>query len=177
MVQMRHELQDAFFRAMFSGITSPYLVLEIRREFIIRDALYQLENKSQQDLKKQLRVQFVGEEGVEEGGVQKEFFQLFVREMFDPKYGMFKFNEKSKYCWFTSNSLDDKTVFDEYRLIGRVLGLAIYNSVILDVHFPMALYKKLSGQTVNINDLEQYDPVEKSLMLGIGAGIQNPIGL
>jgi ubiquitin-protein ligase E3 A len=34
-----------------------------------------------------LRVQFVGEEGIDEGGVQKEFFQLIVRELFDPKYG------------------------------------------------------------------------------------------
>ena len=42
MVQMRHELQDAFFRAIFRGITSPYLVIEVRREFIIRDALYQV---------------------------------------------------------------------------------------------------------------------------------------
>jgi ubiquitin-protein ligase E3 A len=47
----------------------------------------QLETKSTQDLKKQLRVQFVGEEGIDEGGVQKEFFQLIVRELFDPGYG------------------------------------------------------------------------------------------
>ena len=25
MIQMRHELQDAFFRAMFIGVNSPYL--------------------------------------------------------------------------------------------------------------------------------------------------------
>jgi hypothetical protein len=31
------------------------------------------------------QVQFIGEEGVDEGGVQKEFFQLVVREVFDPK--------------------------------------------------------------------------------------------
>eukprot|EP00833_Pecoramyces_ruminatium_P007945 jgi/Orpsp1_1/1181977/evm.model.c7180000079371.2 len=40
MVSMRHELQDAFFSAMFSGITSPYLVLEVRRDHLIRDVLY-----------------------------------------------------------------------------------------------------------------------------------------
>jgi hypothetical protein len=97
-------LQDSFFRAMFIGVNSPYLILEIRRDFIIRDALFQvgkvyisrtilsaekLETKTPQDLKKQLRVQFVGEEGVDEGGVQKEFFQLVVREMFDGNYGTF----------------------------------------------------------------------------------------
>jgi hypothetical protein len=31
------------------------------------------------------QVHFVGEEAIDEGGVQKEFFQLIVRETFDPK--------------------------------------------------------------------------------------------
>lgn len=84
---MRHELQDAFFRALFEGVNSPYLILNIRRDRIVHDTLLQLERKSIHDLKKQLRVQFVGEEGVDEGGVQKEFFQLLIRELFDPNYG------------------------------------------------------------------------------------------
>ncbi len=32
------------------------------------------------------QVHFVGEEAIDEGGVQKEFFQLIVRETFDPKF-------------------------------------------------------------------------------------------
>ncbi|CAG8527024.1 7036_t:CDS:10 [Ambispora gerdemannii] len=157
MVQMRHELQDTFFRAMFIGVSSPYLVLEIRRDFIIRDALSNLESKAPQDLKKQLRVQFVGEEGVDEGGVQKEFFQLVVREMFDQKYGMFSQNEESRLCWFNQSTFVEESL-DEYKLIGRLLGLAIYNSVILDVHFPIALYRKLKNQPVNLQDLKELDP-------------------
>ncbi len=34
--------------------------------------------KESDSLKKPLKVAFVGEEGVDEGGVQKEFFQLLV---------------------------------------------------------------------------------------------------
>ncbi|EPZ32224.1 HECT-domain-containing protein [Rozella allomycis CSF55] len=158
MVQMRHELQDAFFRAMFAGIQSPYLILEIRRDHIIRDALFQLDLKSPQDLKKQLRVQFVGEEGVDEGGVQKEFFQLVFREMFDQKYGMFRLYEDSNLCWFMNNPEDDEVALDEYRLVGRLIGLAIYNNVILDVHFPLALYKKLLNRPISFQDLLQLDP-------------------
>lgn len=39
------------------------------------------------DLKKQLRVQFRGEEGLDEGGVQKEFFQLLIEELFNEDFG------------------------------------------------------------------------------------------
>ena len=40
------------------------------------------------DLRKQLRVEFRGEEGIDEGGLQKEFFQLLVEKLFDPMNGM-----------------------------------------------------------------------------------------
>lgn len=39
------------------------------------------------DLRKQLRVEFRGEEGIDEGGLQKEFFQLLVEKLFDPMNG------------------------------------------------------------------------------------------
>ena len=32
-------------------------------------------------------MEFDGEEGVDEGGVQKEFFQLVIAELFKPDYG------------------------------------------------------------------------------------------
>lgn len=39
------------------------------------------------DLKKQLFVEFDGEQGLDEGGVSKEFFQLIVEELFNPDIG------------------------------------------------------------------------------------------
>ncbi|OUM62668.1 hypothetical protein PIROE2DRAFT_61738 [Piromyces sp. E2] len=119
----------------------------------------QLEDQSSHDLKKQLRVQFIGEEGIDEGGVQKEFFQLCIKELFDPMYGMFKFNEESNLCWFTNDPAKDNTMFLEYKLIGRLIGVAIYNSVILDLHFPLALYKKLRGIKVDLEDIKELDPM------------------
>ena len=32
-------------------------------------------------------MEFNGEDGVDEGGLQKEFFQLLVEKLFDPVYG------------------------------------------------------------------------------------------
>ena len=44
-----------------------------------------MENPS--DLKKQLFVEFEGEQGVDEGGVSKEFFQLVLEEIFNIDIG------------------------------------------------------------------------------------------
>ena len=41
------------------------------------------------DLRKQMRVEFKGEEGLDEGGLQKELFQLLIEKLLDPMYGEF----------------------------------------------------------------------------------------
>ncbi|KAJ7325707.1 Ubiquitin-protein ligase E3A [Desmophyllum pertusum] len=133
---------------------TPYLRLKVRRDHLIEDALVNLEMTSQDDptdLKKQLYVEFEGEQGIDEGGVSKEFFQLIVEEIFNPDYGMFTFDEATRYCWFNLNSFETD---GQFFLIGLVLGLAIYNNIILDVHFPMVVYRKLFGKKGTFEDLK-----------------------
>ncbi|XP_075950382.1 ubiquitin-protein ligase E3A-like [Anarhichas minor] len=138
---------------------NPYLRLKVRRDHIIDDALVRLEMIAMEnpaDLKKQLYVEFEGEQGVDEGGVSKEFFQLVVEEIFNPDIGMFTYDERTKLFWFNPSSLENE---GQYTLIGIVLGLAIYNNCILDVHFPMVVYRKLMGKKGTFRDLADANPV------------------
>jgi hypothetical protein len=72
---------------------------------------------------------------------------------------MFVSDDDSRLCWFKPDPTDDQIAISEYKLVGMLLGLAVYNSVILDVHFPLALYKKLMTVPVTLQDLRQLDPV------------------
>ena len=109
-----------------------------------------------------MKVEFEGEPGVDEGGVQKEFFQLLIREIFDPGYGMFVHQNETRQYWIKGDSFETPMKFE---LIGIMLGLAIYNGVILDVHLPMACYKKLIDIEPTIDDVIQYSPsMGKSLL-------------
>ncbi|XP_041647058.1 ubiquitin-protein ligase E3A isoform X2 [Cheilinus undulatus] len=137
---------------------NPYLKLKVRRDHIIDDALVRLEMISMEnpsDLKKQLFVEFEGEQGVDEGGVSKEFFQLVLEEIFNPDIGMFTYDDETKLFWFNSSSLENEA---QYTLVGLVLGLAIYNNCILDVHFPMVVYRKLMGKKGTASDLSDSHP-------------------
>lgn len=65
-----------------------FLRLRVSRGHVVRDAITQLSSIQTSDpmrLRKRLRIEFLGEEGLDEGGVQKEFFQLILRDLFDPK--------------------------------------------------------------------------------------------
>ena len=55
---------------------NPYLVLKIRRASIMEDTLQKLASVPPSGYRKALKIVFDGEPGVDEGGVQKEFFQV-----------------------------------------------------------------------------------------------------
>lgn len=54
--------------------------------------------------------------------------------------GMFIYDEDSQYCYFNPNSFETS---DQFYLVGVVMGLAIYNSTILDVALPPFAFRKL----------------------------------
>lgn len=110
--------------------------------------------------KKQLVVEFEGEQGIDEGGVSKEFFQLVIDEIFNPDYGLFTLQNETQTCWFNPTCFESEA---QFTLIGIVLGLAIYNNVILAVNFPMVVYRKLMGKRGSLEDLADWNPVSFSL--------------
>lgn len=159
-IRMYNERRFNNFHTQLAGQPSnPYLKLKVRRDHIIDDALVELEMIAMgnpKDLKKQLVVEFVGEQGIDEGGVSKEFFQMVVEEIFNPDYGMFIQQESTRSVWFNSTSFENEA---QFTLIGIMLGLAIYNNIILAVNFPMVVYRKLMGIKGSFADLADWNPV------------------
>jgi hypothetical protein len=92
------------------------------------------------EFKKPLKVIFDDEDGVDAGGVRKEFYQVMTKQLFNPGYGMFRDHEDSRLLWFNSDSLESS---QEFELVGLLMGVAIYNSIIIDLKLPMVVYKKL----------------------------------
>ena len=90
--QMEVKAREAFFHSIMGRkAISQYLVLKIRRDCLVEDSLRGIsENVSsgQEDIKKSLKIVFLGEEGVDAGGLRKEWFLLLVREVFDPHHGV-----------------------------------------------------------------------------------------
>ena len=70
--------------------------------------------------------------------------------------GMFLYDDKNHFHWFNLDSLESE---QQYHLIGILLGLAIYNNVILDVRFPLVIYSKLLGCNATFYDLNSSHPV------------------
>lgn len=85
---------------------------------------------------------------------------------------MFIYDDDSQFCYFNPNSFETS---DQFFLVGVVLGLAIYNSTILDVALPPFAFRKLlaaapapaagssthskTTMTYTLDDLAEYKPM------------------
>jgi hypothetical protein len=65
---------------------------------------------------------------------------------------MFIYHEDSRLLWFNPDSLESN---QEFELIGILLGIAIYNSIIIELKMPSAVYKNLKNRPLDIKDLEE----------------------
>lgn len=71
--------------------------------------------------------------------------------MFDPSTGMWVgHHQENNILWPNGDCHWNE---EGYYLTGVMVGLAVYNDVILDVHFPRAIYRKLLGHTLGLEDL------------------------
>ncbi|XP_035461636.1 probable E3 ubiquitin-protein ligase HERC4 isoform X3 [Scophthalmus maximus] len=173
LLEILHMMQMAVDQAQMQNFSSmflpavesvnPCLILIVRRENIVGDTMEVLRKSKNVDYKKPLKVIFVGEEAVDAGGVRKEFFLLIMKELLDPKYGMFRYYEESRLIWFSNKTFED---IDLFNLIGLICGLAIYNLTIVELNFPVALYKKLLKRRPTLDDL-------KELMPDVGRSLQH----
>ncbi|KAM0245706.1 hypothetical protein ACHAP5_005190 [Fusarium lateritium] len=173
--QMQSKARDAFFDSIMSRkAINQFLELNVRRDCLVDDSLKAVSEvigSGSEDIKKGLRITFSGEEGVDAGGLRKEWFLLLVREVFNPEHGLFLYDEDSQYCYFNPNAFETS---DQFFLVGVVMGLAIYNSTILDVTLPPFAFRKLIASApthgtgasahpkppmrYNLEDLAEYRP-------------------
>lgn len=68
---------------------------------------------------------------------------------------MFKYYEESRCNWFSDTLFEGEEMFS---LVGTLVGLAIYNFQIINLPFPLALYKKIVNEPLKLSDLSELEP-------------------
>ncbi|KAI5702500.1 hypothetical protein M8J75_000776 [Diaphorina citri] len=164
-IQMEHAMNQTnfylFLQTFNPHTLNQYLEVEVSRDNIVEDTIRELAQYTTNDFKKPLKVKFRGEEAEDAGGVRREFLMLLLKEILDPKYGMFKEYEETRSIWFSEDTFEDQNM---YFLIGTLCGLAIYNYTIINMPFPLALYKKILDEPILLQDLKDLSPtLAKSL--------------
>ncbi|KAK5136003.1 hypothetical protein LTR08_004257 [Meristemomyces frigidus] len=135
------------------------LQLNVRRDQVFLDSYKSLHYKSKEEMKYgKLHIRFQGEEGVDAGGVSREWFGSMARQMFNPDYALFN-PVASDRTTFHPNPLSEINPEHHhfFKFIGRVIGKALYEGRVLDCHFSRAVYRRILGKTVSLKDMESVD--------------------
>ena len=138
----------------------PSLHVPVRRARVFEDSFQVFQNKTGEQIKYgKLSVRFHHEEGVDAGGVTREWFQILARQMFNPDYALFEPCAADKQTYQPNRASDvNPEHLSYFKFVGRVIGKAIYDGRLMDAHFARSLYRQLLGKRVDYRDVEWVDP-------------------
>ena len=95
-IKMLRERRSNMLMSLLEGsIPMPYFKMRLQRNNLLLDALSLIELQEQENasiLRKQLFIEFENEQGIDQGGVSKEFFQLAIDELLNKGYSKKKIN-------------------------------------------------------------------------------------
>ncbi|KIM40119.1 hypothetical protein M413DRAFT_446273 [Hebeloma cylindrosporum] len=136
------------------------LQLNVRRARVFEDSFLYLQRKTGEQIKHgKLSVRFYDEEGVDAGGLTREWFQILARQMFNPNNALFQPCAADKLTYQPNkNSWVNPEHLSFFKFVGRVIGKAIYDGRLLDAYFARSLYRQLLGKPVDYRDVEWVDP-------------------
>ncbi|KAK0461087.1 uncharacterized protein EV420DRAFT_1746494 [Desarmillaria tabescens] len=136
------------------------LQLNVRRARVFEDSFQHLQRKTGDQIKYgKLSIRFYDEEGVDAGGLTREWFQILARQMFDPNNALFQPCAADKLTYQPNkNSWVNPEHLSFFKFVGRVIGKAIYDGRLLDAYFARSLYRQLLGKPVDYKDVEWVDP-------------------
>ncbi|KAG1714616.1 E3 ubiquitin-protein ligase SMURF2 [Nymphon striatum] len=133
--------------------------LEVSREEIFEESYRMIMKMRPKDLRKRLMVKFRSEEGLDYGGVAREWLYLLSHEMLNPYYGLFQYSRDDIY---TLQINHDSSINPEhlsyFHFVGRVIGLAFFHGHYIDGGFTMPFYKMLLNKPITLEDIESVDP-------------------
>ncbi|ESW34821.1 hypothetical protein PHAVU_001G184300 [Phaseolus vulgaris] len=157
---------DKASRKMAGEISEPdsrAIEIVVRRGHIVEDGFRQL-NSLGSRLKSSIHVSFVSEcglleAGLDYGGLSKEFLTDLSKAAFAPEYGLFSQTSTSDRLLIPTASaryLENGLQMIEF--LGRVVGKALYEGILLDYSFSHVFVQKLLGRYSFLVELSTLDP-------------------
>lgn len=97
--------------------------ISVRRNYILEDSYNQLRMRSPQDLKGRLTVHFQGEEGIDAGGLTREWYQQLSRVIFDKGALLFTTVGNDSTFQPNPNSVYQTEHLSYFKFVGRVVSI------------------------------------------------------
>eukprot|EP00124_Ichthyophonus_hoferi_P000436 Ihof_evm7s16 gene=Ihof_evmTU7s16 len=133
--------------------------LILSRDTLFADSFEQVMAAQPSTLQRRIMCTFKGEDGLDYGGLSREWFFLLSHEMLNPNYCLFEYaNQNRTNLQINSNSGINPEHLLYFQFIGRVVAMAVFHGKFLDCGFTLPFYKRVLGRTLTLDDVEAVDP-------------------
>ncbi|XP_071771496.1 NEDD4-like E3 ubiquitin-protein ligase WWP1 [Centroberyx gerrardi] len=150
----------AHFRYLCQSNALPsHVKITVSRQTLFEDSFQQIMALKPYDLRRRLYVIFRGEEGLDYGGLAREWFFLLSHEVLNPMYCLFEYAGKSNYCLqINPASTINPDHLSYFCFIGRFIAMALFHGKFIDTGFSLPFYKRMLNKKLILKDLESIDP-------------------
>lgn len=155
-----------------------HVKITVSRTSVFEDSFQQIMRIPPHDLRRRLFINFKGEEGLDYGGVAREWFFMLSREIMNPMYCLFEYSGQGSYTLqINPASFVNPDHLEYFRFIGRVVAMALYHGKFIDRGFSMPFYKRMLGKKLTLTDMETIDNEFYQSLLWIKENEINECGL
>lgn len=130
------------------------LDIVINRHSIFEDSIDFITNMDVVTLTRRLFVKFIGEPGLDYGGMSREWFLELSSCFVDRKYKLLSKSENGHYYAIDRNAKKNTFNFEHFYFLGLVIGMVVYHAKLLTIHFSPNIYKSLLGKKLSLIDLK-----------------------
>ncbi|XP_043082730.1 NEDD4-like E3 ubiquitin-protein ligase WWP1 [Puntigrus tetrazona] len=142
-----------------SNALASHVKITVSRQTLFEDSFQQIMNFKPYDLRRRLYIIFRGEEGLDYGGLAREWFFLLSHEVLNPMYCLFEYAGKSNYCLqINPASTINPDHLSYFCFIGRFIAMALFHGKFIDTGFSLPFYKRMLNKKLILKDLESIDP-------------------
>jgi len=139
---------------------STHLQVTVRRDHLLEDSMDAILSLDQRDLRKEWRISFMGEEGLDVGGLTRDWFQCLGKILFENDMGFWRTSEHNQMQLDidpNSELFQCDNFRDFYRFVGRILGRAVFDGQLVTGRLVQYIYKHILGFPISFKDLNSYD--------------------
>jgi atrophin-1 interacting protein 5 (WW domain-containing E3 ubiquitin protein ligase 1) len=135
-----------------------HVKITVSRGNLFEDSFQEIMRKNAVDLRRRLYIQFKGEDGLDYGGIAREWFFLLSHEVLNPMYCLFMYAGSSNYSLqINPASFVNPDHLKYFEFIGRFIAMALFHGKFIYSGFTLPFYKKMLNKKITLKDLESVD--------------------
>lgn len=129
-----------------------YANLKIRRENLLDDAISEFKEKIEKDFYN-INVKYKKEEGVDGGGLSRDFITNVSKIIFNPDFGLFVASPSGKCLIPNKNNID----LEMFRFAGKFSAIALNNMHLINANLCNSFFELICDHQVPVSAIKLYD--------------------